>query len=335
MAADMMKPDRPGYKKTITGCGLSWGFLMHWIIRFAVLGLLLGAPLVVGAAEAASEAEAHPGGDYVGADICSECHEDKFDQILPSKHAQMNDLRTPFAHQGCETCHGRGETHALSEGEDLAGLIVYGKDSSVSVSDQNDNCLRCHQTTERMHWQGSAHESADLVCSSCHLIHQPDGILNKERVSDVCTTCHWQVRADLHKASAHPVRQGLVTCTDCHIPHGSAGPAQLKTFTVNQTCFKCHAEKRGPFLWEHEPVTEDCTVCHTPHGSNNPALLVRRTPLLCQECHQVTGGIGAHANRELEWGSSMNDRVLFGANCLNCHSQVHGSNHPSGAVLQR
>ena len=310
---------------------------MYGVMRFATIGLLLGLPLITIAADE-PPADA-PGGDYVGADICSECHEDKFEQILPSKHAQMNDLRTPFAKHGCETCHGLGETHAASEGEDLAGLVVYGKDSAVAVEDQNARCLSCHQDTGRMHWQGSSHESADLVCASCHLIHQPDGILSKEKESDVCTSCHWKVRADMHKASVHPIRQGLLTCTDCHNPHGTDGPRALKTLTLNQTCYKCHAEKRGPFLWEHEPVTDNCMTCHSPHGSNNPALLVRRSPQLCQQCHQVIGGGGVtgHVNRRLQWASPGmgSTQLLYGEGCLNCHSQVHGSNHPSGPKLQR
>jgi len=55
--------------------------------------------------------------------------------------------------------------------------------------------------------------------------------------------------------------------------------------SINETCYTCHAERRGPFLWSHQPVQEDCTTCHTPHGSNNPALLKARTPWLCQQCH--------------------------------------------------
>ena len=307
---------------------------MFGLMRTA-LCVLLCLPLVSFAAD--DPPSDPPGGDFVGSDICSECHEEKFEQILPSRHAQMNDLRTPFAKNGCETCHGRGETHALSEGEDFTGLVVYGKGSPVPPMEQNGKCLGCHQDTGRMHWQGSAHESADLMCSSCHLIHQPDGVLRKEKESDVCTGCHTRVRADLQKASAHPLRQGLLTCTDCHSPHGAPGPKGLKDLTVNQTCFHCHAEKRGPFLWEHEPVTEECTTCHAPHGSNNQALLVRRPPLLCQECHQVDAG---HYNHQLDWppldsGFGMKGRMMLGANCMNCHSQVHGSNHPSGVALQR
>lgn len=300
-------------------------------IMFAVL--LAHGPL--GAAETASD-DTPPGGDYVGADICAECHEEKFEQILPSKHAQMNDLRTPFAIHGCESCHGRGETHALSEGEDLTGLIVFGKRSAVSPHDQNGQCLACHQDTQRMHWQGSAHESADLVCTSCHLIHQADGVLHKAKEIDVCLDCHTRVRADIHKASAHPIRHGQITCTDCHSPHGSAGPKALQRLTLNQQCFACHAEKRGPFLWEHEPATEDCSVCHYPHGSNNPSLLARRAPMLCQQCHQVLAGSNhaSHINEQYSWAGG-NTRFLFGASCMNCHSQVHGSNHPSGATLAR
>jgi DmsE family decaheme c-type cytochrome len=223
----------------------------------------------------------------------------------------------------------------LSEGEEYEGLVIYGKDSEMPVHDQNAQCLSCHQDTGRMHWQGSAHESADLLCTSCHLIHQPDGVLHKEREMDVCTSCHSKVRADLYKAYVHPIREGLLSCTDCHSPHGSTTDKALNKLTLNQQCFSCHAEKRGPFLWEHEPATEDCSSCHYPHGSNNPALLVRRGPMLCQECHQVIGGgNAAHINEKYDWGGG-NLRFIVGANCQNCHSQVHGSNHPSGAALAR
>jgi DmsE family decaheme c-type cytochrome len=309
---------------------------MLWRRWFAATVLFLGLSQGAFATHEALPEEA--GGTYVGADICSECHEDKFEQILPSKHAQMSDLRTPFAKRGCETCHGAGEAHALSEGQDFTGITAYGIGSRSPAEKQNKVCLSCHQDTGRMHWQGSAHEAADVACTSCHLIHQPDGVLHKAKESDVCTACHTKVRADLHKASAHPVRQGQITCTDCHSPHGSVGPKSLEAWTVNQNCYQCHAEKRGPFLWEHEPVTEECTACHTPHGSNNPAMLQRRPPMLCQQCHQVIGGAGGglagHINDSYEWGGG-GTRFLLGESCLNCHSQVHGSNHPSGAALQR
>jgi DmsE family decaheme c-type cytochrome len=125
-----------------------------------------------------------------------------------------------------------------------------------------------------------------------------------------------------------------MACSSCHDPHDGNNDFLLRRSTVNQTCYLCHAEKRGPFLWEHAPASEDCTLCHQPHGSNHPSLLVKRPPLLCQQCHSPAGHpSGAYSSEEMD--DSFNNRFLLGRSCLNCHSQVHGSNHPSGSKLHR
>ncbi len=110
--------------------------------------------------------------------------------------------------------------------------------------------------------------------------------------------------------------------------------ASLIKNTLNDTCYTCHAEKRGPYLWEHAPVAEDCSLCHSSHGSVNEALLKTRSPQLCQQCHSQAGhpSVGYQGT-----GASMGNTSGFvaGKSCLNCHNQVHGSNHPSGNLLQR
>ena len=121
-----------------------------------------------------------------------------------------------------------------------------------------------------------------MACVSCHEIHAAhDKVRDRKTQTEVCFTCHKEQRADTHKISTHPIDAGKVVCSDCHNPHGSAGPKLLKKNTVTETCFTCHAEKRGPFLWEHQPVTEDCTNCHTPHGSNITPLLKDRVRRSC------------------------------------------------------
>jgi len=106
--------------------------------------------------------------------------------------------------------------------------------------------------------------------------------------------------------------------------------------TVNQTCYTCHAEKRGPFLWEHAPVAEDCTLCHFPHGSSRPVLLSKSPPLLCQQCHTVAGHPSvAYTSNSLPGRGGGGGAFLLAGGCVNCHSQVHGSNHPSGVKLMR
>jgi DmsE family decaheme c-type cytochrome len=120
---------------------------------------------------------------------------------------------------------------------------------------------------------------------------------------------------------------------DCHNPHGGIGPSSLHTATVNETCYSCHAEKRGPNLYEHPPVREDCVLCHEAHGSNHASLLKHQAPWLCQQCHSSAG----HSGR-LYQGQDLDNRgvaQLRGQACVNCHSRIHGSNHSSGARFQR
>lgn len=94
------------------------------------------------------------------------------------------------------------------------------------------------------------------------------------------------------------------------------------TANQDQVCFKCHADKAGPFAFEHEPVkTEGCSACHQPHGSTNPRLLRRtQVSLLCLECHTFTQDSSAPV-----MPSFHNQSQKYQA-CTLCHLTVHGSN---------
>ena len=140
-------------------------------------------------------------------------------------------------------------------------------------------------------------------------------------------SCHKDKRAALHRPSHHPVLEGKVVCSDCHNPHGSVGPFQMVRDTVNDTCFTCHADKRGPFLRSHQPVTEDCSICHNPHGTINAAMLKMRAPFLCQQCHNPDSHRGRAAN--LLGGASQFVTNTLGRGCLNCHTSIHGTNNPT------
>jgi DmsE family decaheme c-type cytochrome len=127
-----------------------------------------------------------------------------------------------------------------------------------------------------------------------------------------------------------------MACSDCHNAHGSTSQASLNKPTLNQTCYSCHTDKRGPVLWEHAPVAEDCGLCHTPHGSPRQALLTKSTPLLCQECHSVSGHPSvARTGAALPGEGAVGAIFVVAGSCANCHTQVHGSNHPAGAKLMR
>jgi len=310
--------------------------------------LLLSAGLAFSALAAAQQATAAPeapdvgqGTEYSesGADTCLMCHTEEWPYpifpIFKTKHANRADPRTPFAGLQCEACHGPGAKHAGTASKDA--INSFKPTSFLSVQERNKFCLNCHQGNARIGWIGSKHEVNNVACTSCHKLHaERDPVLTKATQPEVCYKCHQKVLADFNKPSVHPVRFGVMTCSGCHSTHGSSAAALLAKPTVNLTCYTCHADKRGPFLWEHAPVTEECTVCHVPHGSSRPVLLTKSPPLLCQQCHTVAGHPSvAYTSGGLPGGGAGGAAFLLAGGCVNCHSQVHGSNHPSGVKLMR
>ncbi|MDT8409180.1 MAG: DmsE family decaheme c-type cytochrome [Wenzhouxiangellaceae bacterium] len=276
-----------------------------------------------------------------GADTCLSCHGDDESAhlmaIFEGPHAVLSDSRSPFGGSQCEACHGPGGDHAgrVRFGQERPPMPAFGPNALWSEERENEICLGCHKGDGHRFWDGGTHQRQDVGCADCHDSHvRRDPVTVQSSQAEVCLGCHIQQRSEINRAYAHPIRHGQMACTDCHQPHGAPNEAMLASPTINQNCYQCHAETRGPFLWEHEPVAEDCTNCHQAHGSNNPSLLTRRAPLLCQQCHSRLGhpGIGRTAN-DLPSGTSSN--FLLSGSCMNCHSQVHGSNHPSGAILNR
>ncbi len=281
-----------------------------------------------------------------GADTCLGCHDDESAEysasaIFKTRHAARLDKRAPFGPGGlqCEACHGPGALHAKRK--KAAQINTFKPDDErYTLAERNQICMSCHSGMERTAWHASAHERAQLACTDCHQIHQErDPVLVKAQQTDVCATCHQQQRADFQKTSAHPVRQGRMACSDCHAVHGSPSnvAGMLVAPTLNQTCYSCHADKRGPVLWEHAPVAEDCSLCHNPHGSVREALLTKNPPLLCQQCHSTAGHPSVARTGAALPANGGGNAALFvvAGSCSNCHTQVHGSNHPSGAKLLR
>ncbi|WP_345317923.1 DmsE family decaheme c-type cytochrome [Ferrimonas gelatinilytica] len=265
-----------------------------------------------------------------GADNCLMCHRrnETVMALFEGVHGRTENPASPMSsgQLQCEACHGPMGNHNRGGKEPM---ITFGKGSQLSASAQNSVCLSCHKGDDRLAWHGSTHDIEEVACSSCHNVHAAqDPSRDKHAADENCLSCHQQQRAQIHQRSSHPIRTGQLNCTDCHNPHGTLNTAMLSEHNINDNCYACHADKRGPFLWEHAPVAEDCSSCHNPHGSVNEAMLTQRTPLLCQSCHA-----GVHSGTPVS--QSGQDAFGGGRSCLNCHNMVHGSNHPSGKLLQR
>jgi len=308
----------------------------------AIAAALL-ATLCMGAAWAQDKA---PRKDLVlnGDARCTRCHDAEDNpQILEigkSKHGVRGDARTPT----CTSCHGESDSHVNKPADATERPRpdrTFTKHSTTPVEARNEACLSCHKGTARTRWDGSPHHVNQLACADCHQAHAAvDRVLVKKTQAPVCFACHREQRADSYKISTHPIQVGKVACSDCHNPHGSAGPSLVKKNTINETCFMCHTDKRGPHLWEHQPVVENCANCHTPHGSNLSPLLVSRAPWLCQSCHdgqhssENPVGRNAAGNQGGLTNQSPSNQAV-GRACLACHSVIHGSNSPQGGFFQR
>lgn len=277
--------------------------------------------------------------NYIGTQVCSTCHNDLSNHWSHTLHAKifLNNPRNEIEARGCESCHGPGSQH-LADPTVSESIIRFTSNSNSSVGVQNQACLQCHTGGDRMHWMSSVHESNDIACADCHnpmANYSTVNLLSKNNVNETCFTCHKEQRSQFNRRSHMPLNEGKISCTNCHNPHGSISDSLLIADTVNQTCFQCHAEKRGPFLFEHAPVTDSCVNCHEPHGSNHEKLLLTARPMLCQQCHTSIGHMNDLFTRGNLATGSRPDARLIGRSCQNCHSQIHGSNHPGGAKFQR
>jgi DmsE family decaheme c-type cytochrome len=300
-----------------------------------VLATVLGSPPTSLAQQAPAKSEPLPPG-YAGSETCKGCHEESFKKIESTK---MGRLFLKYPRNGrealaCENCHGPGKAHAdAGGGKAVGGMIAFTKGDPTPMDKRNAVCLQCHQKANHIFWAGSAHDSRDVGCTTCHRVMTDISArsqLAKPTEIETCGTCHLQKRAQQMRSSHMPLREGKMTCSSCHNPHGTVTQTLLKENSINDTCYTCHAEKRGPFLWEHAPSIESCTVCHDAHGSNHERMLKVPKPRQCQQCHVESRHPTSPYGRDA--GSA---KFVMGRSCVNCHVNIHGSNHPSGFAFTR
>ena len=270
-------------------------------------------PVKKPAAEAASATDASK---YVGTETCKTCHEEIFKKNFENTPHFKTTLQKG---RGCESCHGPGADH-VAGGGDVTKIVRF---KELSKLDANSRCLECHgDSKEQSHFAASAHAGNDVGCLDCHSPHmakEAQHLLTKSQ-PELCYSCHQNAKAEFAKPFRHRVNEGLVQCNDCHNVHGTTTLRQTKTVAGGDAvCFKCHADKQGPYVYEHVPIkTEGCSSCHTPHGSTNARLLrVSQVNLLCLQCHSfpAAGPIGPVHNQSQKYQA-----------CTMCHPTIHGSN---------
>jgi predicted CXXCH cytochrome family protein len=291
-----------------------------------------------------AEKVSYQAGDYVGSEACKDCHEDQFKNFSHTAHANLSNISSwKDKVTGCEACHGPGKAH-IAEG-DPTKMTSFKTKSSKEAS---ETCLGCHAgREEHNNFRRGEHWRNDIGCVDCHSSHSPEtgrnlassnvfvGRANAQKpgfstvkllkVSEpqLCMSCHTETKHQFNLPFHHKVLEGAMKCSDCHNPHGGFELKQTRLATgADAACMKCHADKQGPFAFEHAPVkTEGCSSCHTPHGSANPRMLITsRVGQLCLTCHSNSHDVGA-----IEPAGPQHNLNAQYANCTNCHLKIHGS----------
>jgi DmsE family decaheme c-type cytochrome len=259
---------------------------------------------------------------YAGSESCKTCHADIYNGWEKSPHWKLTFKEGGIAKHGCEDCHGAAASH-VADPTDTSKLFLFEKATPKEI---DSRCLGCHAGgTQHMNAINSEHAKNEVSCVSCHSPHHgkdSDFMLVKSQ-PELCYSCHLAKKAEFDMPFHHRVNEGLVQCTDCHNPHGTVRPKQVRTSSSqDQVCFTCHTDKQGPFVFEHQPVKIDgCQSCHLVHGGPNPHMLkLSNVNLLCLQCHTASSFSGAPG------APSFHNQASFFQSCVLCHSQVHGSN---------
>jgi len=263
-----------------------------------------------------------PAAKYVGADTCKTCHEEIYQGLQKTRHwdSILKSKGGAEAHS-CEACHGPGGAHA--EDADPKKIFSF---KTATAKEINQRCLECHSSgKDHMNFSRSAHSENNLSCLSCHSSHK--GMTNQflliKAQPALCYSCHLKIKPQFNMPFHHRVEEGLIQCSDCHNSHGGFVGKQLRSAAARDSvCFTCHADKQGPFVFEHQGVkTEGCESCHSPHGSPNPRLLkTSNLNILCLKCHTPSSFSSASGTPDFH-----NQAAQFQA-CTTCHVQIHGSN---------
>jgi len=300
--------------------------------KFMMSGAVALLAVCLGAASLRAPAQA-PAGEFAGSQTCQGCHPDQYKFLQSNVHYKAAEQRRWDARgEGCESCHGPGKSHS-EDPSNKRGLVTFARGEEGR---SNAACLTCHRADGKVgDFTRTAHAQNRVACVDCHAsphlkvsplpartaFRNDDAPLRTVRhlktpSADLCLSCHTEIRGRFRMPYRHPLGGQALACVSCHNPHQDE---RRQARQANATCYSCHADKRGPWAYEHPPVTEDCASCHEPHGSVAPGLLKTSQPFQCLSCHSI-----AEDRHGAEIGGTRFSRALY-SRCTSCHGAVHGS----------
>lgn len=272
-------------------------------------------------------------GDYVGAGVCGECHQEIYQSWMGTKHASaFEDLENSGRSQDycyvchttgvdangnwvfediqCESCHGGGKSHTESGGN--ASKIVLSWDAI--------QCGTCHSQShfpQYDEWNQSKHATSLLAsggevvsrqeCRSCHVFQ----VIVKEKFEGKNIP-----EEEISRILEDP---NPVNCQTCHDPHGSQFIRDMRLPPVS-LCKQCHNSDnssisdeilhpqsdmyKGSF-WEKNNIS--CYNCHRYvkvfESDISPAITGHTFQPRAEQC------LSCHEDRPLSWAKDYIDSI--------------------------
>jgi predicted CXXCH cytochrome family protein len=190
------------------------------------------------------------------------------------------DGRREEINTGCESCHGAGSAHIESSvrGQHIVSpsLLTPGREMTL--------CGACHSRPK-----GVGGGESDAPLSAEGLMPAP-GIRRSQYLAEHTSRIdaapssfhpsgdsksHHQQSTDLLRSTKYRNGSLLMTCANCHDPHGSdENPAELRVASGNDFCIQCHGGTEYTEIREHLEVRTGinhvgveeeffaCTLCH-------------------------------------------------------------------------
>ena len=152
---------------------------------------------------------------------------------------------------GCAACHGDPTAHLAKPSAPILNP------DKLPPTRRDSVCLQCHLEADATVYRpakslATFHPGEDLAATALYFVDRSRAQLGGRASS--------QYEALLRSACRRAAGDRL-TCTTCHDPHGSPGPAERVAF-FRSKCLTCHT---GPNIaTRHHPEQQDCASCHMP-----------------------------------------------------------------------
>lgn len=192
-----------------------------------LVGLMLASLIPMVTTAQGNRATGRPEAQYTaeGTERCLSCHAGERMAIMAeTAHGNAENPHSPYAQQGCESCHGPGSLHVSRArgGRGFPAMITFGE--SDTVQRQTAACIGCHADDmgdlKGMEWTGSAHDADSMTCISCHEVHIVDNPLKEQKHQrESCGACHDKQIASHPRFEDKGIVFDELSCYDCHDVH--------------------------------------------------------------------------------------------------------------------